>query len=162
LPAAGAIEVWRRLMDAGAVQCGLGARDALRIEAGYPLYGHEIDDETSPVEAGLMWVVQIAKGDFTGSDAIRAMKEQGAKRRLVGLTSPERQQGRQGYSIYAEDKVVGTVTSGVFSPTRNQSIAMGYVAAPYAKPGTQVEIAIRDKRIKASVCAKKSLLEQLP
>jgi aminomethyltransferase len=152
-------DVWSALLRAGAVPCGLGARDALRIEAGYPLYGHEIDDETSPVEAGLMWVVRLDKGDFIGAGPILAAKEAGPSRKLMGLRSADRLQPRQGYSIWAGDKAVGTITSGVFSPTRNVSVAMGYLDAAHARVGGQVEIAIRDKRIPATVCAKKSLLE---
>ena len=162
VPAGEADAVWNALRNVGAVPCGLGARDALRIEAGYPLYGHEIDDGTNPVEAGLMWVVRLEKGAFVGSDRILAAKTAGAARKLVGLKSVERQQPRQGCIIYADGTAVGTVTSGVFSPTRNQSVAMGYVAAAVARPETEVEIAIRDKRIKATVCAKKSLLDGLP
>src|SRR5581483_6625679 len=157
VPAEAAEAVWNALLAAGAVPCGLGARDALRIEAGYPLYGHEIDDTTSPVEAGLMWVVKLDKGEFTGRDAIRAVKERGPKRRLVGLTLQERIVPRQGYTIFDKNTEIGVVTSGVFSPTRNHSIAMGYVATPYASTGTQVEIGIRDKRAIATVVPKKSL-----
>ncbi|HZO89691.1 MAG TPA: glycine cleavage system aminomethyltransferase GcvT [Chthonomonadaceae bacterium] len=159
VPAGAAPGVWQALREAGVAPCGLGARDALRIEAGYPLYGHEIDDTTSPVEAGLMWVVKLDKGDFTGRDAIQAVKEQGPKRRLIGLTLRERIVPRQGYTIYVGPEAVGEITSGVFSPTRNHSIAMGYVATPYARPGTEVEIAIRDKRAAATVVPKKALLE---
>ena len=158
VPAENAVNVWKRLRAEGAVECGLGARDALRIEAGYPLYGHEIDDQTSPVEAGLMWVVHLEKGDFIGSDPIRRAKVAGPSRKLVGFKSEERQQPRQGYGIYADTNLVGTITSGVFSPALNHGIAMGYISTPYARPGTRVEIAIRDKRIRALVCAKKSLL----
>ena len=154
-----ALNVWNLLCDAGATQCGLGARDGLRIEAGYPLYGHEIDDSTSPVEAGLMWVVRLEKGDFMGADAIRSVKHAGPSRKLVGLRSEDRQQPRQGYSVYAESISIGTVTSGVFSPTRNRSIAMAYIATPFARTGVAVSIAIRDKRIEAMICAKKSLLD---
>jgi aminomethyltransferase len=159
--AAEAPRVWSALLASGAAPCGLGARDALRIEAGYPLYGHEIDDNTSPVEAGLMWVVRLEKGPFVGSDEIRKVKDRGPGRKLVGFTSEDRQQPRQGYSVYAVsagDIAVGTITSGVFSPVRNQSIAMGYIAPEYARSGTPMQIGIRDKRIKATVCAKKSLL----
>ena len=109
-----------------------------------------------------MWVVRLEKGEFIGSDRIRAAKAVGAGRKLVGLTSSERQQPRQGYIIYADGIAVGTITSGVFSPTRNRSVAMGYVSAANARPGTKVVIAIRDKRIQATVCAKKSLLDTLP
>ena len=152
-------EVWTRLVEAGGVACGLGARDALRIEAGYPLYGHEIDDTTSPVEAALMWVVSLEKPAFTGHEAIRAVKAQGAKRRLVGLVLPdERMVPRQDFLIYFGDTVVGKVTSGVFSPTKSQSIAMGYVDVGFAKTGTTVSIEIRNKRVNAVVVPKKSLL----
>jgi len=159
VPAAQASTVWASLAQRGAVPCGLGARDALRIEAGYPLYGHEIDDETSPVEAGLMWVVRLDKGAFTGSDRMRAVKEAGPARKLVGLVSEERQQPRQGYTIFGGGQPAGTITSGVFSPTRNRSIAMGYVSPAYSRSGTEVEISIRDRRIKATVRAKKALLD---
>jgi aminomethyltransferase len=159
VPAEQALAVWKALLQGGGVACGLGARDALRIEAGYPLYGHEIDDTISPVEAGLMWVVKLEKGAFTGHDAIRAVKESGPKRRLIGLTSPERIVPRQGYTIFAGNEAIGEVTSGVFSPTRGHSVAMGYVARSYAKTGSAVEIAIRDKRAAATVVPKKSLLE---
>lgn len=159
VPAPYAAALWSELCAAGAVQCGLGARDALRIEAGYPLYGHEIDDTTNPVEAGLMWVVRLEKGEFTGSAEIRKAKADGPKRKLVGLKSNERQQPRQGYSIYGHGVAVGVITSGVFSPTRSRSIAMGYVTTPYARSGTEVEVAIRDRRIKATICPKKSLLD---
>ncbi len=158
---AGAAEtVWDELLKIGVTACGLGARDALRIEAGYPLYGHEIDDATSPVEALLMWVVKLDKGPFTGSDAIETLKKNGAPRRLVGLVSSERIQPRQGYNIFEKgtDKQIGVITSGVFSPTRERSIAMGYVTTEFAATGTIVEIAIRDKRIIAEVVPKKSLL----
>lgn len=158
LPAENAAAAWAALIEGGAAACGLGARDALRIEAGYPLYGHEIDDTTSPVEAGLMWVVKLEKGPFTGSERIAEVKVAGAKRRLVGLSLSERIVPRQGYTIYVGNEAVGTVTSGVFSPTRNHSVAMAYVSAPYHKSGTRLEIAIRDKRAAATVVPKKSLL----
>lgn len=150
--------LWRKLIESGAVPCGLGSRDALRIEAGYPLYGHEIDDMTTPVEAGLMWVVKPSKGTFTGSDKIAQVKKDGATRKLVGLLSSERTQPRQGYNLLAGDDVIGTVTSGVFSPIRNVSVAMGYIESEYAAPGTQVTIDVRGKRIPAMVVPKKDLL----
>src|SRR5207247_4709546 len=96
-----AAKVWRALQQGGGVPCGLGARDSLRIEAGYPLYGHEIDETTTPVEAGLMWVVKLEKGPFTGRDPIAAVKASGPKRRLVGLVSRERIKPRTGHTIYA-------------------------------------------------------------
>jgi aminomethyltransferase len=159
VPATSAAQIWKALLERGAAPCGLGARDALRIEAGYPLYGHEIDDTTSPVAAGLMWAVKLEKGAFIGSDAIEAVKRGGPARRLVGLTSTDRIQPRQGYTICVGDTEVGVVTSGVFSPTRGHSVAMGYVDAAYAKTGATVSILVRDKRCEARIVPKKQLLE---
>ena len=149
----------RRLRSGGAASCGLGARDALRIEAGYPLYGHEIDDITTPVEAGLMWVVKPDKGDFIGRDAIVAVKERGAGRKLVGVTLRERIVPRQGYTLYNGQEPVGLVTSGVFSPTVGHSVAMAYIDDPHNKTGTVVEVEIRANRVPATVVLKKNLLE---
>lgn len=150
--------IWDTLVQAGAAQCGLGARDALRIEAGYPLYGHEIDDTTSPVDAGLMWVVRLGKGDFIGATEIAQQKATGPKRKLVGLVSSGRIQARQGNRILSDGLDVGEITSGIFSPTRNVGIAMGYVASETAKPGARVEIAVREKLVPATIVSKKSLL----
>ncbi len=158
VPAAASEAVWNRLMESGGVPCGLGARDALRIEAGYPLYGHEIDDSTSPVEAGLMWVVKPEKGDFIGKEAILALQERGASRRLMGLVLQERIAPRQGYTLYVEDREVGVVTSGVFSPTIQKGIGMGYIASPHAKAGGTVLLSVRNQMLPAKVVAKKSLI----
>ncbi len=160
IPAEIAGRVWDALVTGGAAPCGLGSRDALRIEAGYPLYGHEIDDTTSPVEAGLMWAVKLDKGAFTGSDKIAEIKRSGAKKRLVGLISEERTVPRQGYNIFSGADMIGTVTSGVFSPILNKSVAMAYIAAEYAKLGTIVEAEIRGKRTAMTVTPKKDLLKK--
>ncbi len=159
VPAEHAAEVWNRLVSEGAVPCGLGARDALRLEAGYPLYGHEIDDTTTPVEAALMWVVRLDKGPFTGSDIIAATKARGAGRKLVGLTLRERIAPRQGYTLYRDGEAVGTVTSGTFSPTTGHSIGMAYVSDPHNKSGTEIEVEIRANRYPAVVVPKKDLLK---
>jgi aminomethyltransferase len=151
-------QVWRHLQEAGGVPCGLGARDALRIEAGYPLYGHEIDDTTTPVEAGLMWVVKPEKGDFIGRFAILETKRKGPGRRLVGITLHERIVPRQGYTLLAGQEAAGTVTSGVFSPTKSIGLGMAYVNDPYNKPGTELQIEIRNNRYPATVVPKKYLL----
>ena len=176
VPAKQGADAWNALIQAGAAPCGLGSRDALRIEAGYPLYGHEIDETTSPVEAGLMWVVKLDKGDFFGREAILKVKREGPVRRLMGLTSSERIVPRQGYTIYGtqggasndvlsgdmsgHDNAIGTITSGVFSPTRSHSVAMGYIETASARQGAAVTIGIRDKRAKAVIVQKKTLLEQ--
>lgn len=158
VPAAASESVWNRLMESGGVPCGLGARDALRIEAGYPLYGHEIDDSTSPVEAGLMWVVKPEKGEFIGKDAILALQERGASRRLMGLVLQERIAPRQGYTLYVEDREVGVVTSGVFSPSLQKGIGMAYIASPHARAGGTVLLSVRNQMLPAKVVAKKSLI----
>jgi aminomethyltransferase len=158
VPAGGAVAVWHALREAGAVPCGLGARDALRIEAGYPLYGHEIDEVTTPVEAGLMWVVRLDKGDFIGRTAIEAARSSPVARRLVGLRCTGRVVPRQGYTIFAGDETAGCVTSGIFSPTLETSVAMGYVTKPFNKTGTSLTIGVRDKRLPAVVVPKKALL----
>lgn len=158
LEAGRAVEAWRKLQQTGGVPCGLGARDALRIEAGYPLYGHEIDETTTPVEAGLMWVVRLEKGDFIGRDAIQEMKRKGAGRRLVGIRLAERIVPRQGYTLYVGEEAVGTVTSGVFSPTTGSSLGMAYVRDPHNRPGTPVQVEIRGRRYGATVVPKKNLL----
>ncbi len=168
VPAEQADSVWNGLVAEGATPCGLGARDALRIEAGYPLYGHEIDETTTPVEAGLMWVTKLEKGDFFGRDGVIEMKRRGASRKLMGLVLRERIVPRQGYTIYMSGSghpgilggagEIGTVTSGIFSPTRNHSIAMGYISTEHCRSGESVEIGIRDKRVHATVVQKKSLL----
>jgi aminomethyltransferase len=159
VPADRAEPVWNALLDAGAAPCGLGARDALRIEAGYPLYGNEIDDTTTPVEAGLMWTVKLDKGDFIGRAPIARAKAEGPSKRLVGLVMDERAVPRQGYTLYAEEREIGVVTSGVFSPTTGRGLGMAYVTTQYAKPGTQVEVQIRANRVPARIAAKKNLLE---
>src|SRR5439155_23773400 len=132
--------------------------DALRIEAGYPLYGHEIDDSTTPIEAGLMWVVKLDKGEFIGRQAIAEMKERGAGRRLVGIVLQERAVPRDGYTLDAGEKAVGTVTSGVFSPTTQRGIGMAYVVDSYNKTGTELQIQIRANRFPAKIVPKKNLL----
>jgi aminomethyltransferase len=159
VPKAAAASLWRTLVDAGGVPCGLGARDALRIEAGYPLYGHEIDDSTTPVEAGLMWVVKPEKGDFIGCEQIAAVKEKGPGRKLVGITLQERIVPRQGYNLYAGEEAVGTVTSGVFSPMRSLGLGMAYVKVPHHKSGSELTVDIRGKNYPVTVVPKKSLLD---
>lgn len=158
--AADAEAVWGELIRAGGAPCGLGARDALRIEAGYPLYGHEIDDTTTPVEALLMWAVSMDKGPFTGRERVAAVKAAGPARKLMGLVSQQRIQPRQGYTVFIGSMAVGQITSGVFSPTLGHSVAMGYIDSEHARTGTEVEIGIRDKRASAVLRPKKNLLQR--
>ena len=159
VPEESARRVWDAVVAEGAAPCGLGARDALRIEAGYPLYGHEIDDDTSPVEAGLMWVVKLDKGDFIGRESIAKAKERGADRKLMGIVLQERIVPREGYTLFIGEQDVGTVTSGVYSPTTERGLGMAYIAAPHAKSGAGLEIQIRANRYPVTVVPKKDLLK---
>lgn len=156
VPAEEAARLWRRLLEEGAeaglVPAGLGARDSLRLEMGYALYGNDLDEQRTPLEAGLGWVVKLDKGDFIGRDALVRQKEAGVPRRLVGFVLAERGFPRHGYGVTdAEGAVVGEVTSGVLSPTLGQGIGMAYVPAEMAKPGTRVGVVIRDRAVPAEV-----------
>ncbi len=151
--------LWNLLIENGAAPCGLGSRDALRIEAGYPLYGHEIDDTTTPVEAALMWVVKLDGRQFTGSDVITKVKADGAGRKLVGIKLGERIVPRQGYNLLCDGELVGTVTSGIFSPTTGHSIGMAYVNDGYNTPGTVLKVEIRTNLFDVTVVPKKDLLK---
>ncbi|MGC8667013.1 MAG: glycine cleavage system aminomethyltransferase GcvT [Chthonomonadales bacterium] len=158
VPAEYAASIWEELLGKGAVPCGLGARDVLRIEAGYPLYGHELDEDVSPVEAGLMWVVKLNKGAFIGRERIEEIKHGEPRRRLMGLHVHHRIVPRQGYTLFLEDGPAGIVTSGAFSPTVGHSIGMAYVDHPYDRLGTVVEIEVRGQRIPATLVPKKELI----
>lgn len=158
VPAAEAGTVWSRLIESGALPCGLGARDALRIEAGFPLYGHEIDETTSPVEAGLMWAVSMGKGPFVGLPTIERRLAEGPARRLVGLTLGGRSAPRQGYTLKQGGEDVGVVTSGVFSPQLERGVGMAYVMAGAASPGTPLDLDVRGVLQPAHVVPKKHIL----
>ncbi len=145
-----AAAIWNALQEAGALPCGLGARDVLRLEAGLPLHGHEIDPETSPIEAGLDRFVR-REGDYVGQPVLQQQREEGTERKLVGLTLPGRSAPRAGYPISAQGEVVGHITSGSFSPTLDTSIAMGYVLAGYSQPGSVLAVDIRGRAAEATV-----------
>ncbi|MEM1327716.1 MAG: glycine cleavage system aminomethyltransferase GcvT [Bacteroidota bacterium] len=131
---------------------GLGARDTLRLEKGYCLYGNDITDETSPLEAGLSWITKFGKGDFVGKDFLVAQKENGTARRLVGLKVHDRRVPRHGYPIEDEaGNVIGEVTSGTMSPSLGVPIGMGYVANSYKVVGSEVFISTGRKRLAAEV-----------
>jgi len=147
--------IWDAIMDTGKSYgikpIGLGARDTLRLEMGFCLYGNDIDDTTSPLEAGLGWVTKFTK-DFVNSAALKRQKEEGVNRKLVGFEMVDRGIARHGYDIVDEnDQLVGHVTSGTQSPTLQKSIGLGYVQTAFAKEGTTIFIKIRDKKIKAVV-----------
>lgn len=144
--------VWQTLTEWGAVPAGLGARDVLRLEAAYPLYGHELDAEHIPWESGVGWAVKPGKGDFFGrAEAVRR-KAQDTPQRLVGLKMDERAIPREGYAVLDTAGVhLGTVTSGTYSPTVKAGIALARLAATSAVPGTQVSVDIRGRKAGASV-----------
>jgi len=152
-------EVWRALMKAGAPYgikpCGLGARDTLRLEMKYPLYGNELNDETNPLEAGLGWVVKLDKGNFLGKDAMIRAKEGGLSRQLVGLKLTDKGIPRHGYAIFNSDgsERIGEITSGTQSPSLKQAIGIGYVKTGHGKIGTQLLVEIRGTKFPAEVVA---------
>jgi len=146
-------QLWQALVAAGAVPCGLGARDTLRLEAGYPLYGSDIDDTVTPYEAGLGWIVKLDKGaDFTGLAALKRQKLEGVKRRLAGFKVMEpKAVARPGYDVYLDGGKVDVVRSGTVTPTVNGAIGVAYVPAGHAKAGTELEIDIRGRRARAQI-----------
>ncbi len=148
-------KVWDAIFETGkpyGIQpVGLGARDTLRLEMGFCLYGNDIDDQTSPIEAGLGWVTKFTK-DFVNADGIRQQKEGGARQKLVGFEMVERGIPRHGYPIQdAAGNTMGRVTSGTQSPTLQRSIGLGYVDKAFAKEGTAVYVSIREKPVQAVV-----------
>lgn len=147
--------VWNAIFEAGksfAIKpIGLGARDTLRLEMGYCLYGNDITDTTSPIEAGLGWITKFTK-NFTNSEALKKQKEEGVKRKLVGFVMQERGIPRGHYLIINEGgETIGEVSSGTQSPSMGVGIGMGYVQTAYSKPGTEIFIQIRNKNLKAKV-----------
>ena len=155
LPPGDAAPVWEALLESGSpdglLPAGLSARDTLRLEAGMALYGHEIDRTRTPLDAGLNWVVKLAKGDFLGSGALARQKEEGTKHRLIGFELTERGIARQGHAVHHRDEEVGQVTSGTWSPTLEKAIGTAYVPAALAEPGTELVIAVRKRRLGAQV-----------
>lgn len=156
VPAAQAEAVWDALLAAGRADglqpIGLGARDSLRFEPGLALYGHEIDRDINPYEARLGWVVKLDKGPFLGSEALRAIKTQGAARTLVGLELTGRGIARQGMTVQALDGTpLGTVTTGMPAPTLGKNVAYALVQAGTLRPGAEVDVLVRDRPIRAQV-----------
>lgn len=147
--------IWDAVLAAGrphgVLPCGLGARDSLRLERCLPLYGHELTSETTPLEAGLSWVVRLNKGDFIGAPVFRDQKQRGLTRKLVGFEMVEPGIARQGYPIHCDGGVVGAVTSGTKSPTLGKAIGLGYVAAAHAGIGSRLAVEIRNRLVAAVV-----------
>jgi len=147
--------IWNALLEGGKqdglIPCGLGARNTLRLEAAMCLYGHEIDDTTTVLDAGLGWICKLEKGDFLGRAPLLAQKQAGLKRVLVGFAMEGKLIARDGYPVLASGKEVGKVTSGSPSPTLKKNIGMAYVPAEFSAVGTKLEIAIRNQTAPAQV-----------
>lgn len=147
--------VWDAIFESGRAfdiaPVGLGARDTLRLEMGYCLYGNDIDQTTNPLEAGLGWITKIDKGDFNGKAPLVKLMSGGLKRKLVGFTLPEKNLARHGFTLKDNGKPVGIVTSGTFSPSLQRGIGMGYVAAEVSKQGRTIGVDIRGKEVAATI-----------
>jgi aminomethyltransferase len=154
---ADAERLWTALLSEGSrdgvVPVGLGARDTLRLEMKYALYGNDIDETTNPLEAGLGWVVKLDKGEFIGRPALARVRSEGPPRKLVGLEMTERAVARHGYPVVKDGAAIGVVTSGSYGPSVDAYIAMAYVATPYASIGTELGVEIRGQ-IKAARVAR--------
>lgn len=150
----GAIPLWRKILEAGAglgvKPIGLGARDTLRFEASYMLYGNELSDETTPLEAGLKWTVKMDK-DFIGKAILEEQLANGTKYKLKGLELSGRSIARHGFEVFDGEKKIGWITSGVFSPTLGKSLALAYLEKDYWKNGSEVQVEIRSKKAPAVV-----------
>lgn len=147
--------LWQAVLDAGQSETilpiGLGARDTLRLEARYLLYGTDMDETCNPFEVTLGWMTKLDKGDFIGRDALLCIKEAGVQRRLIGFTMQERGVPRSHYVVKDGEHVIGTVTSGTMSPSLNQAVGTAIVSTPYAKIGSEFAIEIRNKAVNAKV-----------
>ncbi len=151
VPAGDAARIWRALSDAGAVPCGLGARDVLRLEAGLPLHGNDIDAGTNPYEAGLGRFVDLDRDEYVARESLIRLRDAGPARRLVGFDVVGRGIARQGHAIVAGDERVGEVTSGSYSPTLDRAIGMGYVREDLSDPGTPLHVDVRGRMVEAEV-----------
>ncbi|MFZ3072590.1 MAG: glycine cleavage T C-terminal barrel domain-containing protein, partial [Thermodesulfobacteriota bacterium] len=144
-------KVWRGLLEAGntdgILPCGLGARDTLRLEMGYPLYGHELSEEITPIEAGLSKYVATSKEDFIGREPLVRQIKQGVSKNLIGFFMEDDGIPRSGYRILNDGAPVGEVTSGTFSPSMRRAIGMGYVATGYSGAGLAIEIRGKARKV---------------
>ena len=148
-------KLWQDLLQLGVTPCGLGARDTLRLEAAMSLYGQDIDETTTPLEAGLSWLVHLdSKGDFIGREILAKQKKEGIAKRLVGLQMEGRHIARHGYPVLADNKIIGEVTSGTSAPTLGKAIALAYVPKPLSKVGQKLTVEIRGKNYPAVVVKK--------
>jgi aminomethyltransferase len=150
-----AVPVWQAIVASGAESglkpIGLGARDTLRIEMKYCLYGNDIDATTNAIEAGLGWITKLYKGDFIGRDALNAFKMTGATRKLIGFVMKQKAVPRHGYTVTKDNRPVGRVTSGTFSPSLEKGIGMAYVDTPYCETGSEITVSVRGHSLAAEV-----------
>ena len=155
LDAGDAVAVWDLLLDCGEgyglQPAGLGARDTLRLEAAMALYGHELDEQTTPYEAGLGWVVKLDKGEFVGRDALARQKDEGVGRKLAGFEVAGRGIAREGHEVRAGAETVGRVTSGTWSPTLEKAIGMAYLPPGLAAAGSELTVDVRGRELPARV-----------
>ena len=152
--------MWDKLMESGeAKPCGLGCRDTLRFEVGLPLYGDELTDELSPLEAGLGIFVKLDKEEFVGKDAIAQQKAEGLKRKIVGIELEGRAIPRHGYEVVADDKVIGHVTTGYNSISTGKSVCMALLDIQYAKLDTPVQVRIH-KKLQPGIVIKKRFYDK--
>ena len=146
------ISLWNNLISQGVTPCGLGARDTLRLEAGMHLYGNEMDTKTTPFEAGLGWLVHLEMpADFLGRSNLEKQAKEGIKHQLIGLKVHGRAIARKGYKLIKNNKVIGEITSGTWSPTLGEAIAMGYVPPEIAQTGTELHVEIRGNQYPATI-----------
>lgn len=147
--------VWERLLEAGSDSglkaCGLGARDTLRLEKTLPLYGNDIDEDTNPYEAKMGWTVKLNKGNFIGRETLIETEQNCCERKLTPFKVTGRGVARHNHKVYVEGNEIGKVTSGSYSPTLKNGIGMAYLKSEYSDPGTEIEIKVRNRKIKAEV-----------
>lgn len=155
-PAENGERLWNALLAWGATPCGLGARDVLRVEAGLHLYGHELTEETNPIEAGLGWLVSD-RFDYIGAEPVLQVKQAGPTRKLMGIMLQERGVPREGYPVLVDGQIVGQLTSGVYSPTLEQGIGMAYLPAALARASTPCAVEIRGRAVPALVTTRRFL-----
>ena len=152
VPPAGATRLWNALLEKGVTPCGLGARDSLRLEVAYRLYGNDMDEDHTPLEAGLGWIVKLDKaGGFVGSEALVRQKKEGLKRKLAGFKLTGKGIARHGYPVLSAGQRAGEVTSGTMSPVLKEAIGLAYVPVALAKEGSTFEVEIRGKPVAAQV-----------
>ncbi len=147
-----AISLWSNFLEAGAKPCGLGARDSLRLEASYPLHGHELQEDIPALESGLGWIIKFEKGDFIGREALLKLKEQGLKRKLIGFELEGAGIAREETKVFhAEGQEIGLVTSGTKTPTLGKAVGMTFIDTEYAEAGLEVVFEVRGRKIQGKL-----------